>query len=235
MEKIGIIGSGSIGEAVARLAVRAGISVTIANSRGPESLQELVQELGHGVHAGTVQEAAGYADVVVLAVPLAAYPSLPIDALRGKLVISTGNYYPHRDGRIAQLDSLEKTTAEYEESLLPGVTIVKAFNNIIFHHIPALAHGEPRTALPLFGDDAAAKEKAARLVQALGFDTVDGGGMDVSWKTEPESGGYTQTYAADKEGFATNYLNDPGRPVSAEELRGVLANSERADVAARQF
>ncbi|KAB1504061.1 NADP oxidoreductase [Corynebacterium sp. 320] len=235
MQNIGIIGSGAIGEAVARLAVQAGISVTIANSRGPESLRELVQELGENAHAGTVEDAAGYSDLVVLAVPLSAYEALPVEALRGKLVVSTGNYYPHRDGRIAALDSLEQTTAEHEKSLLPGVTIVKAFNNILAHHISALAHSTPRTALPLFSDDAAAHQKTSHLVQALGFDTVNGGGLGESWKAEPESGGYTQTYAADKEGFAENFWEDPGRVVTADELQGVLDASQRADVAARQF
>lgn len=149
MNRMGIIGSGPIGSAIARLAVAAGYDVLISNSRGPESLTELIDELGPLAQAGTSREAAEFGEVPVLAVPLGAYRNLPIDAFAEKTVLATGNYYPHRDGRIEKLDGLECTTAEYEQSLLPGAVIVKVFNNIVFHHIPALAHSTPRTALPV--------------------------------------------------------------------------------------
>ena len=143
MNRIGIIGSGDIGSAIARLAVAADYEVLIANSRGPESLTGLLDELGPLAQAGDTLAAAEFGDIVVLAVPLRAYPSLPIDSLAGKTILSTGNYYPGRDGRIGLLDSLDRATAEYEQELIPGSAIVKAFNNILFHHIPNLANSHP--------------------------------------------------------------------------------------------
>lgn len=235
MNRMGIIGSGPIGSAIARLAVAAGSEVLLSNSRGPESLTELIDELGPLAQAGTSSEAAVFGEIPVLAVPLGAYRDLPIDALAGKTVLSTGNYYPHRDGRIEQLDELESTTAEYEQSLLPGSVIVKVFNNIIFHHIPALAHSTPRTALPVAGDDAEAKASVSQIVTALGFDPVDAGTLAESWRFEPESGAYTSIYAADSSAFAKNYLDAPGAPLPAHRLGELLASSQRPDVAARQF
>ncbi len=207
----------------------------IANSRGPESLTDLVDELGPEAQAGDVRAAAEFGDIPVLAVPLAAYTKLPVDAFAGRTILSTGNYYPHREGRIGQLDSLESTTAEYEQALLPGTQVVKAFNNILAHHIPRLADSLPRTALPVAGDDSEAKARVSRLVTVLGFDAVDAGTLAESWRFEPESGAYTAIYAADLDGFKRNYLDDPGAPVSADRLRELLTTSHRPDVAARQF
>lgn len=235
MKRIGIIGSGAIGAAIARLAVAADYDVLIANSRGPESLTDLVAELGPRARAGEVHEAMDAGDVPVLAVPLGAYPQLPTEAFAGRVVLSTGNYYPSRDGRIAPLDTLESTTAEYEQSLLPGTRIVKAFNNIVAHHIPLLANSDPRTALPLAGDDAAATATVASIVEDLGFDTVDAGTLAESWTFEPESGAYTQIYAADATGFREDFFADRGAPLPAARLREILAVSHRADVAARQM
>ncbi|UGT62213.1 NADPH-dependent F420 reductase [Nocardia asteroides] len=235
MKRIGIIGSGSIGAALARLAVAADYDVLIANSRGPESLTDLIDELGPRARAGEVGAAAEFGDIPVLAVPLGAYPKLPGNAFAGKTVLSTGNYYPHRDGRIEQLDSLQSTTAEFEQSLLPGAVIVKAFNNILFHHIPNLAHSCPRTALPIGGDDSVAKARVSTIVNTLGFDPVDAGTLAESWRFEPESGAYTPIYAADADKFALDYLADPGAPVPADRLRELLSVSHRPDVAARQF
>ncbi len=232
MTKIGIIGSGAIGAEVARLAVAGGIDVLIGNSRGPESLKELVDELGPKAKAVTAAEAAQFGDLVVLAVPLGAYEALPLEALRGRLILSTGNYYPFREGRIEALDSLSTTTAEYEQSLLPESTIVKAFNNIVAHHIPLLAHSTPRTALPVAGDDDEAKRASREVVEALGFDTVDAGSLAESWRFEPESGAYTGIYFA---GGYEDYLKDPGAPLPADRLREFLAASHRPDVAAREF
>jgi predicted dinucleotide-binding enzyme len=235
MNRIGIIGSGSIGAAVARLAVAAGYDVLIANSRGPESLTDLIDELGPRLQASDTRTAAQFGDIPVLAVPLAAYPNLPVDAFAGKTVLSTGNYYPHRDGRIGQLDSLESTTAEYEQALLPGAVIVKVFNNILFHHIPNLANSHPRTALPVASDDSYAKARVSTIVKSLGFDTVDAGTLAESWRFEPESGAYTPIYAANRDRFTEDYLADPGAPVSAVRLRKLLAASHRPNVKAREF
>lgn len=238
MTSLGIIGAGAIGAGIARLAVAAGHEVLVANSRGPESLSELVGELGGKAQAGTPAEAASFGDLVVLAVPLAAYGALPVEPLAGRTVLSTGNYYPHRDGRIEVLDSAVKTTAEYEESLLPGAVLVKAFNNILAHHIPVLARpaGAPdRSGLAVAGDDRGAKQVVSALVDSLGFDPVDAGSLAESWKFEPESGAYTTVYVADPELFAKNWLADPGAPLPAERLRELLAMSHRPDVASRTF
>lgn len=235
MQRLGIIGSGSIGTAIARLAVAADYEVMIANSRGPESLTGLIDELGPRAQAGEVRAAIEFGDIPVLAVPLSAYRNLPVDAFAGKTILSTGNYYPHREGRIQQLDSLENTTAQYEQSLLPNTVIVKAFNNILFQHIPNLAASSPRTALPIAGDDTEAKALVSAIVHTLGFDTVDAGTLAESWTFEPESGAYTAIYAADKDVFAADYLADPGAPLPADRLRELLAASHRPDVAARKF
>lgn len=235
MKRIGIIGSGSIGTALARLAIAAGYEIMIANSRGPESLQGLIAELGPRAHAGEVRDAAEFGEVPILSVPLTAYMNLPEGLFEGKTVLSTGNYYPSRDGRIAVLDTLEMTTAEYEKSLLPGARVVKVFNNIVAHHVPLLANSQPRTALPMAGDDDDAKRRVAEVVTEFGFDTVDAGTLEQSWRFEPESGAYTPIYAASQAGFRQDYLTDRGTPVSAHRVREILAESDRPDVAGRKF
>jgi len=238
MARLGIIGSGAIGSAVARLAVSADMEVLIANSRGPETLTDLVTELGAGARAGTSSEAATFADQVVVAVPLTRLRELPLEALAGKVVVDTGNYYPHRDGRIAELDSLEMTTGEHAQQLLAGTAVVKAFNNILAHHIPLLARpadAHDRSTLPIAGDDDGAKAAAADLIDRLGFDTLDAGDMSEGWRFEPEAAAYTQAYAAEPASLAENYLTDPGKPLPADALRALLAAARRPDVAARTF
>ncbi|WP_328484037.1 NADPH-dependent F420 reductase [Streptomyces sp. NBC_00377] len=238
MRTLGIIGSGNIGAAVARLAVAADIAVVIANSRGPQSLTELVDELGPRATAGTIEQAARAGEETLLSIPLTAYRSLPADLLRGRTVLDTGNYYPHRDGRIAALDSEELTTTELARQLLPGALLVKAFNNILAHHIPQLARpsGSPdRSALPIAGDDPDAKARAAELIDRLGFDTVDAGTLERSWRFEPESGAYTHIYLADPEVPAGHMLQAPAAPLPADRLRAVLETAHRAKVADRTF
>ncbi len=238
MPTLGIIGSGNIGTAVARLAVAADIDVVIANSRGPESLKDLVEELGPRAGAGTVEQAADAGEATLLSIPLTAYGSLPADLLRGRTVLDTGNYYPHRDGRIAELDAEELTTSEWAQQLLPGVLLVKAFNNILAHHIPQLARptGSPdRSALPIAGDDPDAKARAAALIDRLGYDTVDAGTLGESWRFEPEAGAYTRIYLAEPDVPADRMLQAPAAPLPAEKLRAALEAAERVKVAERTF
>jgi 8-hydroxy-5-deazaflavin:NADPH oxidoreductase len=238
MTKLGIIGSGAIGAAVARLAVAAGHDVLLSNSRGPGSLTTLVGELGRHARAATAAEAAEFADIVVLAVPLAAYDALPTRALAGKTVLSTGNYYPSRDGRILDLDSGAVNTAQYERRFLPGATLAKAFNNIVAHHIPALARpsdAPDRSGLAVAADDADTRAAVSALVDTLGFDPVDAGPLAESWRFEPESGAYTTIYAADLDVFASTWTADAGAPLPAPRLRGLLAASHRPDVGGREF
>jgi len=178
--KIGIIGSGNIGATTARLFAGAGHEVTIANSRGPESLTELVQDIGPQAHAGTVEDAARASDVVLVAIPLRAYPDLPADEFAGKIVIDANNYYPQRDGEIAELESGEATSSELLARHLPGARVVKSFNTMNFKPLgtegrPAAPHAE-RLAIYLAGDDDA-KAVVAGLIDEAGFAPVDMGSL----------------------------------------------------------
>lgn len=238
MPPLGIIGSGSIGSAVARLAVAAGMNVVIANSRGPESLADLVAELGPLASAGTVEEAAMAGDAVVLSVPLPAVKEIPVERLRGMLVLDTSNYYPSRDGRIAELDDETMTTGELVHRWLGEVHHVKAFSNILAHHIPLLARpaGAPdRSALPIASDDAEAKREAAEIIDQLGFDTVDAGTLSNSWRFEPEAAGYTRIYLADPNTADGELLSSKPGPVSVDKVTAALNSTTRVKVADRTF
>lgn len=179
--KIGIIGSGRIGSTTARLFAAAGHEVTIANSRGPASLGELVDDLGPNSRAGTVADAARAADVVLVAIPLRAYSDLPADAFAGKVVIDANNYYPERDGQIAELDKGEATSSELLARHLSDARVVKAFNTMNFR--PLGSEGRPgaprseRLAIYLAGDDDQAKEVVAGLIDEIGFAPVDTGSL----------------------------------------------------------
>ncbi|QVI20803.1 NAD(P)-binding domain-containing protein [Nocardia tengchongensis] len=198
MTTLGLIGSGNIGGTLARLAVAAGIDVVLSNSRGPETLAELVAELGERARAATPAEAAAAGDVVVVTVPLKAYRQVPAEQLVGKVVIDTNNYYPERDGEIADLDAGVSTSSELLQRHLPRARVVKAFNNIFYKHLAVLAHpaGDERTVLPIAGDDGEAKTAAAELIGALGYDTLDIGALAESWRTQPGTPVYGTPYAA---------------------------------------
>ncbi|AEV86520.1 NADP oxidoreductase [Actinoplanes sp. SE50] len=197
MTTIGLIGSGNIGGTVARLAVAAGYDVVLSNSRGPETLQGLVSELGPKARAATAAEAAAAGDIVVVTVPLKAYPQVPVEPLAGKVVIDTNNYYPERDGQIAALDSDESTTGELLQRHLPESKVVKGFNNIWFGHLAQL--GRPsgaadRTALPIAGDDSAAKLVVIEFLDQIGYDAVDVGPLAENWRTQRDTPVYVTPY-----------------------------------------
>ncbi len=187
--KIGIIGAGHIGGALARRFTKLGHDVSVANSRGPESLAELAAETG--AKAVTAHEAARAGDVVVVTIPEKNIPQLPSDLFAGVpdsvVVVDTGNYYPQqRDGRIEGIESGTTESRWVERQL--GRPVIKAFNNIYAQHL--LERGKPagaadRIALPVAGDDAAAKAVVLRLVDEIGFDAVDAGGLDESWRQQP--------------------------------------------------
>lgn len=238
MPTLGIIGSGNIGAAIARLAVAGGIPVVVANSRGPETLTDLVVELGSLATAGTVEQAADAGELVVLSVPLTAATALPAELLESKTVVDTSNYYPFRDGRIPVLDAEKITTSELVQRHFAGTRLVKAFNNILAHHIPALARpadAPDRTALPVAGNDAAAKAAVAALIDRLGFDTVDAGALTESWRFEPEAAAYTRLYLADPETPGGQMLEAPAAPVAAATLTSALQGAQRVRVAERTF
>lgn len=194
---LGFIGSGNIGSALARLAVAAGLDVVLSNSRGPDTLADLVAELGEHARAATPDEAARAGDVVVATVPLSAYPHLPTAALAGRTVIDTMNYYPDRDRHIAELDVGTLTSSALVQRHLADAHVVKAFNNIDFRRLFTLArpaNAADRSALPIAGDNATAKDQAVRLLDALGYDAVDIGTLADSWRSQPDTPVYVQPY-----------------------------------------
>ncbi|WP_131736209.1 NADPH-dependent F420 reductase [Actinomadura roseirufa] len=192
---LGLIGSGMIGSSVARLAVAAGLDVVLSNSRGPETLADLVADLGDRARAATPAETAQAADLVVAAIPLTAFDQLPAEALAGKTVLDTANYYPERDGHLAVLDTGELTSSALLQRHLPDSQVIKAFNNITPHQLLSLARppaAPDRSALPIAGDDANAKAEATQLLDTLGYDAVDTGTLATSWRSElrcPRSSG----------------------------------------------
>lgn len=195
--KIGILGSGNIGGTAARLFVEAGHEVILARSRGPEALREMVATLPGKAEAATVDEAARAADVILVAIPLFAYRSLPPAAFAGKIVIDAMNYYPSRDGNIAELDSGALTSSELLAKHLPGSRIVKAFNTIWSEHLKAQGNTslpvDKRRAIFLAGDDADAKRTVAELIAGIGFGPVDTGDLKVGGvKQQPDSPFYNK-------------------------------------------
>lgn len=199
--RIGFIGSGNIGSTLARLAVTAGNEVVMSNSRGPETLAELVADLGTQASAATPEEAGAAGEIVVVTIPLAALDSVPVAPLAGKVVIDTNNYYPHRDGQIAELDNDSTTSSELLAAHLPQSSVVKAFNSIYFQHLAE--QGEPigtpgRRALPIAGDDATAKATVTELIEAFGFDTVDAGQLSEGRRFQPASSAYNVRLTAEQ-------------------------------------
>lgn len=193
MTTVGIIGAGNIGQALARGFVDHGYDIVIANSRGPETLADLVGELGEHARAATAQDAAQAGDIVVVTVPLKAYTEIPAAPLAGKTVLDTNNYYWERDGRIAALDEKRTTTSQLLQEHLPESTVVKAFN-----HIPAadiLTDGSPagtpgRRALATSSDSDEAVALVTRIYDEFGFDTVNVGPLAESWRVERDQPAY---------------------------------------------
>ena len=210
--RIGIIGAGNIGGALARRFSELGHEVSVANSRGPETLREVEAETG--ATPVTAHEAVREKDVVVVTIPEKNVPQLPDDLFAGVgdgvVVVDTGNYYPrHRDGLIAEIEKGMPESVWVAQQL--GRPVVKAFNNIYAQHLRE--HGRPpgsagRIALPVAGDDQAAKSTVMGLVEELGFDAVDAGGLEESWRQQPG----TPVYAAD---------------LDADGLRRALAEAQR--------
>jgi 8-hydroxy-5-deazaflavin:NADPH oxidoreductase len=234
---LGLIGSGNIGRTLARLAATAGLDVVLSNSRGPQTLAGLVADIGPRARAATPAEAARAGDLVVATIPLGAYMALPVTALAGKTVIDTMNYYPDRDGHIAELDAGSLTSAELVQRHLPGSAVVKAFNNIDAQRLLILARpagATDRSALPVAGDDATAKAAAARLLDALGYDAVDIGPLADSWRCQPGTPVYVQPYfpaqrpaGLSQEDAYRWYLQAPCVPVPASQVRELAGAAGR--------
>lgn len=195
--KIGIIGAGQIGGTLTRRLTGLGHEVFVSNSRGPQTLAELARETG--AKAVSPKDAARSGEVVIVTIPEGHVPDLPKDLFAavpdGVVVVDTGNYYPQqRDGRLAEIEAGLPESRWVERQI--GRPVVKAFNNIYARHLLEL--GRPkgaatRIALPVAGDDPRAKEVVMQLVELLGFDPVDAGGLDDSWRQQPG----TPVYASD--------------------------------------
>jgi predicted dinucleotide-binding enzyme len=173
---IGIIGSGNIGATTARLFSGAGHEVAVSNSRGPETLEPLVEEIGPQARAATVEEAAAFGEVVLVAIPFFAYETLPANQLAGKIVVDAMNYYEGRDG---QMDFDGLTSSELVARAHPGARVVKAFNTMYYETLATGGHpsGDSRLVLFVAGDDAEAKGIVSQLIEQIGFAPVDTGSL----------------------------------------------------------
>lgn len=218
--RIGIIGAGNIGGNLTRRFTQLGHDVAVANSRGPETLTDLAQETG--ATAATPQDAVRDAELVVITIPEKAIPRFDAAILdtraKGAPIIDTGNYYPGRDGRISAIEKGTPESRWVSEQL--GQPVIKAFNNIYAAHL--LSQGKPagdpeRVALPVAGDDSDAKAAVMRLVDELGFDAVDAGGLDDSWRQQPGS----PCYAADRDAEGLKEALAAASPERPQEFRAV--------------
>jgi predicted dinucleotide-binding enzyme len=222
MTTLGTIGSGMIGGTVARLAAAAGHDVVLSNSRGPGTLAAFAAELGPRARAATAEEAATAGDLILVSIPVRAYTALPAEALAGKIVLDTGNYYPERDGQIASLDARELIDSEYLARQLPGAHVVKVFNNIFHKHLLNLARpsGAPdRSALPIAGDDPAAKAAVAGFLDSIGYNTVDAGPLADGWRQTSGTPAYGPPYG--------DFANEKGTPANETAIRAALAAATR--------
>ena len=186
--KIGIIGAGNIGANAARLFVKVGHQVVISNSRGPQTLEPLVEELGDNASAGTAEQARDFGDVVFISIPLGKYDHLPTNGWEEKIVIDSNNYYPDRDGQMSELDSGSTTSSELLLQHLPGARIVKGFNTIWFEHLRSQGDTslplEKRRAIFIAGDDSEAKAVVGGLIEEIGFAAVDTGFLAEGGKSQ---------------------------------------------------
>ena len=176
--RIGIIGVGNIGGALAKHFASGGHQVAVSNSRGADTLRSFAAELGEGARAVAPQEAAEFGDIVVVSVPFGRYRELPRDGVAGKVVIDTNNYYPNRDGQFQELDNDRTTSSELLQEHMRGSRVVKAFNGIAAANLRD--SGRPggdseRIGIPISSDDAEAKRVVADLIDEIGFDAVDAG------------------------------------------------------------
>ncbi|MER7369308.1 NADPH-dependent F420 reductase [Nonomuraea wenchangensis] len=188
MTVIGIIGAGEVGSQIARAAIANGYDVVIANSRGPETLRDLIDELGPRARDATAAGAAAAGDFAVVAVPLKVVNDMPARELAGKIVLDTNNYMIWRDGNIPVVDSGEKTVHELRQEQLRESKVVKAFTHIQAPRITTAGRpaGTPgRLALSASSDFPEAVELVTRLYDRFGFDTVDNSPLSESWRSAP--------------------------------------------------
>jgi predicted dinucleotide-binding enzyme len=193
MTTIGIIGAGHIGSQIARKAIESGYDVVISNSRGPETLADLVTDLGPNARAATAAEAAEAGDVGVVTVPFKAYTDVPVEPLAGKIVIDTNNYYFERDGRYPELDEGRETVTGLLQKHLPESKVAKGFNAIQSQQITddSRPAGDPeRRALVTAADHEDAAAFVTKLYDEFGFDTVNVGPLSESWRVDRDRPAY---------------------------------------------
>lgn len=219
--KIGIIGAGQIGGTLTRRLTACGHAVSVANSRGPETLAELAQETG--AKAVTAREAARAGEVVVVTIPEGKIPTLPKDLFAGVpdsvVLVDTCNYYPQRDGRITAIEN-GMTESRWVATQL-GRSVVKAFNTMNYKRL--LERGRPRgtpgrIALPVAGDDPGAKQVVMRLMDEIGFDPVDDGALDDSWRQQPG----TPVYDVDRDAAGVERALMEASPVRQPAWRATV-------------
>jgi len=219
---VALIGSGNIGSTIARLAIEAGHQVVLSNSRGPATLADTAAGLGPRDSAATSGEAAAAGDIVVVALPVKAFPNLPAAAMAGKTVIDTCNYGPERDGHISELDSTSLTSSELLLRHVPDAVVVKAFNNIFFKHLLSLARpagAADRSYLPIAGDSARAKAAVTAFIDSIGYSVVDAGPLADSWRQATGTPVWGTPYGP--------YSNEKGQPVGEDAIRAALALAAR--------
>jgi len=233
-QTIGFIGVGQIGGDVAQLAVDAGYNVVLSNSRGPESLKSWVNKLGPQSSASTAQDIAKNDNIkiVVLSVPLIVVSKLLSSLeMKNKVILDTSNYYPMRDGDIKQLQSNALTTCEYVAQYLDDSNkSVKVFNNIDSIHLLTNATKDTakQTTLPIAGDDKEAKSIATEFINNIGYQVLDYGTLQDSWKQEPNTPVYCGLYMPEvpsnlKDHEAKEYwIETPGKPLSKAHIQKYL-------------
>ncbi|WP_269147610.1 NADPH-dependent F420 reductase [Gallibacterium salpingitidis] len=234
LHTIGILGTGMIGSALARLCVEQGYDVILSQSKNASALK---QSLGDKAKIASVEEVASQSDLVIAAIPFSAYQMLPVKALSSKIVIETMNYYPSvRDGHFPDLDQAHLTSSEMIQHHLKDSFVVKALHNLDFHHLYANArpfnHPE-RTTLPVAGDDEAAKQTVIEFIQHIGYNAVDIGTLSESWRIEPGTPLYVWPYVPtipdefNEEQARQYYLTHAGKPLTALQVKEMAANTQR--------
>ncbi len=222
MITVGFLGTGRIARTVAGLSVAAGHRVVLSDPYGSKTLTDLIAGLGPLASAATGEQAAAAGDLVLVRIPLAAYPGLPVQAMAGKVVLDACNYDPPRDGHVADLDEGRVTISGLLQRQLSQSQVVKVFNNILAKHLRSLARppgAADRSALPIAGDDDQAKATVTAFLDSIGYDAVDAGPLTQSWRQEPGTPVYRSPYGS--------CSDETGTPADAAKIRAALAAAHR--------
>lgn len=223
--RIGIVGAGNIGERLAKTFDAAGYLVKLANSKSPETLRDMVH--GTSILAVAKEDAVRAVDVIILSVPFARMQELSgllANVPKGVVVIDTSNYYPARDGHIGEVEAGKPETVWASEQV--GRPLIKAWNALLWQTL-ANSAAEPgtagRIAIPVAGDDAAAKDVAMELVDTTGFDTVDAGTLAQSWRFQPGAPGYCTELTAKELTTALASADKDRTPKNRDAIMASLA------------